>query len=308
MDIRQLRYFLAIVEEGSFSRAATRVNVAQPSLSIHIRKMEERLGTPLLLRGAHGVTPTEAGEVLAARARLMLADMAQTEEEIRSLGREPSGTVRVGLSGTISGILAVPLIARMHRDFPRIKPIITEAMSGFIKEWLAEGRIDLAVLYTELRETGLHSEPLLEEELVLLMPPGAAAEKPLEWLAAHPLILPSGAHGLRAMLDHWLREWGIAAEPAMEVDSYGAIKDLVAGGYGGSVLPYHAVAPEEAEGRLRIARFTAPRLWRSAHLAHASARPLTRAASAVRETLRVVAAELVESGAWAGARQSGADG
>ena len=84
MDLRQLRYFLAVVDAGSFSGAAAVVNVAQPALSLHVKKMEEALDTPLLLRGAQGVTPTEAGLLLAARARRLLVDFDQAVEETRA--------------------------------------------------------------------------------------------------------------------------------------------------------------------------------------------------------------------------------
>jgi LysR family nitrogen assimilation transcriptional regulator len=105
MDLRQLRYFLAIVEEGSISNAAKRGNVAQPALSVHMRKLEAELGAQLLVRGPRGVTPTEAGDLLANRARTLLSDMERSKEEVRSLGQEPVGTVRLGLPGTISSIL-----------------------------------------------------------------------------------------------------------------------------------------------------------------------------------------------------------
>lgn len=309
MDLRQLRYFLAIVEEGSFTRAAQRVNVAQPALSLHVRNMEEALGTPLLLRAPQGVTATEAGELLARRARSLLMDLERTEEEVRSLGREPMGTVRLGLPGTISGILSVPLIARCRERYPKIKIVIAEAMSGFVREWLLDGGVDLAVLYAEPRETGVRSEPLLEEELVMLAPPGAtgAQQTTLGKLADIPLILPSGAHGLRAMIEDKLRSEGISVAPEIEVDSYGNIKRLVEQGYGCSVLPFHAVAREAADGRLSVSHFDAPGLWRRTYLAHATARPLTRAASVVSDILTTVAGELISEGTWAGARPIMAD-
>lgn len=309
MDLRQLRYFLAIVEEGSFTRAAQRVNVAQPALSLHVRNMEEALGTPLLLRAPQGVSATEAGELLARRARSLLMDLERTEEEVRSLGREPMGTVRLGLPGTISGILSVPLIARCRDRYPKIKIVIAEAMSGFVREWLLDGGVDLAVLYAELRETGVRSEPLLDEELVMLAPPGKAGAQltPLGKLADIPLILPSGAHGLRAMIEDKLRSEDISVAPEIEVDSYGNIKRLVEQGYGCSVLPFHAVAREAAESRLSVSRFSAPGLWRRTYLAHATARPMTRAASAVSDILTTVAGELISEGTWAGARPIMAD-
>ena len=115
MDIRDLRYFVTIVEEGSFSRAALRLRIAQPALSVKVRKLEAYLKTQLLLRGPHGVKPTEAGKLLLLRARAIVADLSRAEAEIRSLGHQPSGTVRIGLPGTISGILSVPLIARTRK-------------------------------------------------------------------------------------------------------------------------------------------------------------------------------------------------
>ncbi len=304
VDLRQLRYFLAIVEEGSFTRAAQRVNVAQPALSLHVRNMEEALGTPLLLRAPQGVTATEAGELLARRARTLLMDLERTEEDLRSLGREPTGTVRLGLPGTISGILSVPLIARCRARYPKIKIVIAEAMSGFVREWLLDGGVDLAVLYAELREAGVRSEPLLDEELVMLAPPAqaGAGPTPLDHLAGIPLILPSGAHGLRTMLEEKLRVKGISVAPDIEVDSYSNIKRLVEQGYGCSVLPFHAVAQEASAGRLSVSPFDAPGLWRRTYLAHTTARPLTRAASAVSEILTTVSAELIADGTWAGAQ------
>lgn len=304
MDLKQLRYYLAIAEEGSFSRAAARLGVAQPALSLHVRKMEEALGTPLLLRGPQGVTPTEAGELLARRARTLLEDFDQTEEEVRSLGREPTGTVRLGLPGTISGILSVPLIARCRARYPQIKIVIAEAMSGFVAEWLQEGRIEIAVLYSELREPGLRAEALLEEELVMLLPPGAEQTAPLSFdaLTRWPLILPSRAHGLRKMLERKMRTQRIPLETAIDVDSYTSIKRLVENGYGCSVLPYHSVAEEGRNGRLTVQRFAEPRLWRGAYLAQATPQRMTRAASAVSDLLKEAVAELIADRSWAGAR------
>lgn len=300
MDTRKLRYFLAIVEEGSFSRAAGRLNVAQPALSLHVRRMEEDLGTPLLVREPQGVRVTEAGDLLARRARAVLAELDRTEDELRSFGREPSGTVRIGLPGTISGILSVPLIAETRSRYPRIKLIIAEAMSGFVRDWLHEGRVELAVLYAELREAGIRSEILLREDLFLLTPPGAPASRQgPEALKDLPLILPSNAHGLRKMIEGDLR--GVALDPVIEVDSYASIKKLVAAGYGCSVLPYHTVVEEVAQGALQAMPFADPGLSRHAYLAYVSSRPLTGAAEAVSLLLKEVVASLIRDETWAGA-------
>lgn len=303
VDLRQMRYFVAIVDEGAFSRAAASLGVAQPALSLHVRKMEEELGTTLLLRTAGGVTPTEAGLHLAARARGLLAEMRSLEEELRGLGDQPSGVVRIGLPGTISVILSVPLIAKARAQYPRVKIVVAEAMSGFVRDWLGEGRIELGVLYGEIGEPGLRSSPLLEEELVLLAPPGTTTDEAgLAILADNPLILPSEAHGLRRMIEQSLRAEDLRVDPAIEIDSYPCIKRLVADGYGCSVLPWHAVAEEAAKGLVSVRRFARPRLWRRANLAWNAARPLGQAAQCVQDLLRAEVGQLIATGVWVGAR------
>ncbi|WP_163849278.1 LysR family transcriptional regulator [Pseudooceanicola aestuarii] len=304
-----MKYFVAIVEDGSFSRAAARLGVAQPALSRHVRRMEDDLGTPLLLRGPTGATPTPEGQLLLRRARVLLADLDATLEELRSLNHDPAGSVRLGLPGTVSDILSIPLIARCRARYPRVRIVIAEAMSGFVREWLLDGRIDLAVIYGELQEPALRTDLLLDEELVLLLPPDTGTDVAVapgpESLARLPLILPSGAHGLRVMIDQRLRAQGITVTPEIEVDSYRNIKRLVAGGYGASVLPRHAVADAAEAGHLLLRPFAAPGLRRSAYMARANARPAPRAAQLVASLLREVTAELIAKGDWPGARAGG---
>ncbi|TDX33880.1 LysR family nitrogen assimilation transcriptional regulator [Rhodovulum visakhapatnamense] len=304
MDLRQLRYFIEIVERGSITRAAGTLNVAQPALSLHVRNLEDRLGTRLLLRRPTGVVPTEAGELLARRARSILDEVARTEAEIRGLETDPSGRVAIGLTGTIGGLLAVPLIEALRERYPRITLQIAEAMSGFVAGWLSEGRVDLAVLYEAPADPGLACDPLLEEELVVLWPPDwpAPPEIALAALEDVPLVLPSRAHGLRRMIDARLATDGIAPELAVEIDSYANIKNLVAAGFGASVLPWHAVAPEAEARALSVSRIATPGLWRGAWLIRPAARPVTRAQEAVAETLRAVVGDLLAGGVWAAAR------
>ena len=121
MDLRQLRYFIAIVEQGSFSKAAEVLNVAQPALSLHVRNMEVELGSPLLFRSPQGVVATEAGEILLRNARIIIDQFSIARHEIQGHEAEPSGEVRVGLPGTISQILSVPLIIEARKQFPKIK-------------------------------------------------------------------------------------------------------------------------------------------------------------------------------------------
>ncbi|MES0882700.1 LysR family transcriptional regulator [Roseibium sp. SCP14] len=304
MDIRQLRYFLEIVEHGSLTRASAHLNVAQPALSLHLKNMEEQLGTRLLNRSRAGVTPTEAGKLLVLRARTILNDLARTEDDIRNLESDPMGTVRIGIPGTLSGMIALPLIMAARERYPRITINIAEAMSGFIADWLSEGRVDIALLYSRSHEEGVVSELLLEEELVVLWQGEADAPDDLDLseLENIPLVLPSPPHGLRHLVDRKLAAIGLEPTIAIEIDSYSNIKRLVSAGIGASILPRYAVQDELEAGQLRVSRISAPGLWRDAFLLYPSDRPVTRAQEAIRDLLRDVIADLLATGAWAAAR------
>ncbi len=223
MDIRQLRYFLAIVDYGSISRASRELNIAQPALSLHIKNMEAALGSRLLNRSRSGVTTTEAGDLLARRARTLLEDLARTMDDIRTLNSDPTGLVRIGLTGTISGIIALPLLKAARERYPRIKLTIAEAMSGFIADWISEGRVDLAVLYEAARNDAMVSDLLLEEELVVVWrgDTNCRPEISLAELRDVPMVVPSGAHGLRVQIDAALGALGITPNIAIEIAATG---------------------------------------------------------------------------------------
>ncbi|WP_417210326.1 LysR family transcriptional regulator [Antarctobacter sp.] len=309
MDFRQLRYFLAIAEAGSITRAAEHVGVAQPALSLHIKTMEEELGTQLLIRSKSGVAPTEAGQLLMQRARAILDDLARTEDDIRTLDSDPMGEVRIGLPGTISNIVAMPLIKAVHTRYPRIRLNIAEAMSGFIAGWLEEGVVDLAVLYEPSRSQGIASTLLLEEELVVLWPgeTDCLAEMGLSGLRDLPMVLPSRAHGLRLLVDRACATLGFSPNVALEIDSYANIKRLVAEGFGASILPTHAVLPETHAGTLAISHIAPPGLWRGAWLVHPSGRPATRAKEAVLSLTTEIVRSLIADGTWAAVRSTQSD-
>jgi LysR family nitrogen assimilation transcriptional regulator len=310
VDLRQLRYFVAIVEQGSFSKAAATLNVAQPALSLHVRNMEADLGTALLFRSPHGVVATEAGEILLRNARVIIDQFAIAQEEIRGHQAEPAGEVRLGLPGTISQILSVPLIIAARRRYPKIKLRIAEAMSGFITEWIRENRIDLAVLYIPVEDRILTSYPVLTEELCVLGPPTPMeGVKPppegplnLKQIAQLPLILPSLTHGLRELLEREAASHNLVLNTVIDVDSYGNIKELVEEGMGYSILPFNAIAREVQEDRLRSWQIGKPELKRDVHLVHPADRPMTNAVSAVETLCRDTLLELAATGQWRGAR------
>lgn len=310
MDVRQLRYFVAIVESGSISKAAQRLNVAQPSLSLHIRNMEADLGVPLLFRTPQGVQATEAGEILLRNARTIVSHFEEAECEIRGSGLEPAGEVRLGLPSSIAQVLGVPLVLAARTELPKVKLRIAEAMSGYVLDWLRLGRVDLGLLYAFVEDRGLRSIGLLSEALHLfglpgdpdaagLPPPGTSV--PVTTLAGLPLILPSPGHGLRDLIEERAASEGTRLAAAIEIDAYGAIRTLVERGLGFSVLPAHAIRRETDAGTLLAWPFE-PAFLRTVHLVEPTDRPLPQAVRAVEALCRRTLKELVASGAWSGAQ------
>lgn len=306
MDLRQLRYFIAIVEAQSFSKAALSLRVAQPALSLHVRNMEADLGTELLLRTPQGVVPTPAGRLLLERARALVADFESMKQAVAEHDNQPAGDVRLGLPGTIAEMLSVPLILRTRKAYPRIHLKVAEAMSGFVLEWLYEGRVDLGLLYLPVDERGLKSTPIVTEELCLFGPAGGVpdVETPgpgpltLAQICLLPLVLPGTGHGLRSLVDAEMEKKGLELATVIEVDSYGAIKELVENGVAYAILPTNAVAREIEAGRFLSWPAGTPTMARTVHLVRPFDRPATKAAALVETLCREELGELVRSGRW----------
>ena len=309
MDLRQLRYFVAIVQCGSISRASLQLNIAQPALSLHIRNMEADLGLPLLFRTPQGVQPTEAGLILLRNARLIIEQFEVAQREIRGSAAEPSGEVRLGLPSSISPLLGVPLVLAARQALPKVTLRIAEAMSGYVLDWLRQGRVDLGLLYGLPEDRDLRATGLLTETLVVF----AASEPPdggrhpdgeaiaFGDLAALPLILPSPGHGLRDLLDAAAAARGVRLATAIDIDAYGAIKQLVGRRLGYSILPAHAVRREVGDGSLR-AWTVDPALTRVVSMVQPGDRPATQAVTAVEALCRATLRDLVRSGEWHMAR------
>ncbi len=304
MDLRQLRYFTAIVEQGSFSKAATKLRVAQPALSQHLRHMEDELGVALLHRGTRGVLPTEAGERLLERARSILADFGELRDMVRGESVAPGGEVRIGLPGTVSEQFSVPLIEAARERFPAVRIRIAEAMSGFVLDWLRRGEVDLAVIYSTSDPKGLGIHHVLTEELCLFGAPGLDGVKTppggtvtMAEAAALDLILPGLGHGLRDQIEEAAGSKA-TIRPAIEIESYGQIKRLVQRGLGYSILPRMAVTEHEKAGIFQSWRIAQPTLYRKVYLAYSTERPMPAAARAIGQLSWEILRGLVQDETW----------
>lgn len=318
MDIRQMRYFIAIAEEGSLSAAAQRLNVAQPSLSQHVLALERDLEVRLLERSPRGVTLTQPGEVLLSHARQIVRALETAVEQVRRSGTEPAGEVSFGLPSSVSMVLSVPLAETVRLELPKVRLRAIEAMSGFIRTWLEDQSIDLGVLYDVSAVRHLRYRQLVTEDLYFFSAPDAwpfdsAPGTPVRLAAIAPveLVLPSKRHGLRIMIDRFTRARGIELNVATEMDALGQIKTMVSRGSGYTLLAPAAAIDFVDRGELVMAPVVEPRMTRPVYLVRNPAKAVTAASREVERITIEVIRDLIARGIWSaegGAAEDGGDG
>jgi LysR family transcriptional regulator, regulatory protein for tcuABC len=305
MELRQLRYFVRVVELGSFSRAAADLEMVQSGLSQQIARLEGELNARLLTRSAQGVAPTEAGLAFFREAQLTVrhADQAVRAAHDARL----SGTVSIGVPPTVGSVLGVPLLRAMRERYPDVRVHLVESLSGHLADLLNARQLDLAVLYDSHPGRRWSITPLLGEQIFFIqsaMQPLVSPIKErisLRALQDVPLILPTATHGLRSFLDAAFARARVAPRMASEIDSLGMLMDAVDAGLGATLQPASATRRYvDAAERFQLAEVDgAPR--RTSSLCSLSTEELSPAGVAARVVLSVCARELVRSGSWVGA-------
>ncbi len=305
MELLDLRYFVSIAETGSFTKSALQNNIAQSALSRRVRDVETELGVQLFYRNGRGVLLTEVGETFLARARGILADMESLRQEMTRTSGVLDGTVTLAVPPSVGLILLAPLLSQVRADHPGIRMRVLEGFSGHVADWLANGKVDLAVLYKTRSSALLDSEHLLFEDMYLISSPalpllGTPDSIALSDLAGVELALPSQPHGLRLLVDEACARAQVALTIAMELDTLPTICDLVAAGTIRTILPLTAVQADLAAGRVIAQKITDPVISRELILAHAPHRAAAPVTKAVVRLIRSHINRLVLSGLWVG--------
>jgi DNA-binding transcriptional LysR family regulator len=243
MQLHQLRYLVALAEEQSFTRAAARVNVAQPALSRQLRKLEDELAVPLVDRTSRRVKMTAQGLALVERARRILAEVDEARAEVRGATRLLSGRIAIGLTPTPGPIDVARVLGGFHAKYPEVELALREELSVSLADRLRADDLDVAFVSgigrAARRQLTLH--PLAREPLVAILPPGHrhAAQARLqvrelhdEWLIAFP---PSAT--IRATIDAAAARAGFRPRIAFETYDLHRARALVAHGLGIAILP-----------------------------------------------------------------------
>lgn len=304
MELRQLRYFLSVVEHGSMGKAALELGVVTSALSQQISRLESELSTRLLQRTSSGVVPTDAGLAFWRQAQLALRHI--DDAALAARAARLAGHVSVGMAPSTASVLGVAFMQAMRERYPDVRLHIVESLSGHLSSMLSARQIDLAVLFHEEPAQRWSVMSLLDERLFVIgardlagMPAGASAR--LSQLGKLPLILPSGPHGLRSLLTAAFRRAKYEPKIVAEVDGLALLMDFVRAGLGATIQPGAALARAENQVLAAVpvadAYATRPNL-----IASVSDDELSPAGLAGRVVLADVARQLVRDGRWPGAR------
>ena len=261
MDLRQLEIFAKVAEMGSFSRAAEALHLTQPTVSEHIRALEDELGVRLLDRLGRGTATTRAGQLLLSYASRILALAREARQALEGYQGRMRGELIVGGS-TIPGEYLLPsVIGRFREKFPEVSTTLVIGDSQAVVDWVADGRVELGVVGARLPQRGLEFHDLSPDEEVVVIPAGhpwqGRAQVTLEELAREPLLIRERGSGTRAAFEAALERAGVdlgTLRIAGEMGSNQAIKQAVKAGMGVTVLSRIAVEEESRQGVLAFLR------------------------------------------------------
>lgn len=264
MKLQQLKYFVTVFEEGSFSAAAQRVNATQSGLSTHVRQLEERYEVQLLNRSSTGVTPTEAGQQLYRDAVRVLHSVAEAEANMRPFSGTLTGEVTVGLMPAFTRAVLAPAMIRFADEYPNVKITVREAYSGELSRQVLAGELDFAVVPAFDADARLRASVMTtdQEYLVVSRNSDIGLDGPVQLSELEPLnlVLPTPDNVRRKNIDQYLAANGISTGRVMELDSMFTTLDLVAGSEWATILPGVLCLPDlKAEWR-RIVPIASPPL------------------------------------------------
>ena len=302
MDLRQLRYFIGIVEMKSLARAAAELGVAQSALGWHLRNLEREMNVKLVNRHSRGIEPTAAGLLLHDRALDIMRRLDETKRELGALDAAAQPRILLGTTPPMQRLFALVLA-----DLAQANVIIIDAPSARLVEEVREGRIDFCVAYDVEDHRGCARRELLRDATVLVerRKPGMGddATITLKEAARRPLALPVPQHAFRRLVAAHAARTGVALNVAFETQSLPVVRELVEAGSAAALLPFSAVARDVGDRRLSVRRLVDPAITQTVWLYHAERRSLSPAEIELEKILKrtLAAASRAAKRRWLGA-------
>jgi len=283
MEFRQVQYFICLFEEGTVTKAAHRMNIVQPALSMQIAKLEDHLGQQLFERTKQGMVPTAAAREMYRLFLPIMRDFANARAQLISNDGEIRGHVNIGLIASITeGVLTETLSVFSHK-YPDVSVKVADGYSTTLIDAVTAGQLDAAVVNKPRRPLALNVEHIVDEEMVLITSAGHASSLPrqltLRQIASLglQLVLPTRGHGLRSNIDSFAQNEDIELAPKFEIDSLVTTIKLVEQTQLATIVPRIAVHQALTAGRLRSHSIVSPRLIRQVVAVSHPRRPLNPA-------------------------------
>ena len=296
MELRSIQYFVQIANQGSITRTAGKLGVAQPALTRHVKQLEAELGTQLLMRLPRGVRLTTSGRDFLEHARRIILEVARAKEHVRGNAKIPRGRVVIGTSPTLAPLLLPGCIARARQQCPTVTLKVMEGFSPQLLDALLTGRLDLAIMTNPPRSPALVLTPLISEPLLVISPPstrGTAHPLSLAELARTPMVITVG---LRNVIDEQLAAFDSALKVEAEIDSIEAIRRILLAGGGSTLMPVSTFHAEIASGALTASPVADANLHRILVLARPLAESGSAAIDEIEHIVRTEMSALLDAG------------
>jgi DNA-binding transcriptional LysR family regulator len=296
LSLKHCRSFLALYEEGNVRRAAQRLSIVQPALTVQLHHIEEQVGCALFTRSHHGLQATERADVLYGLLRQLIAEFNATLLHLRAAVNKGVAPVRIGLIPALDeeSLMAEGFAAALDKWSRTYGDGVAQVMEGYsatLVRWLHSGKIDFALIDRVFADPALIFEPIAEDAMAVVVDSTSGLVRPgpvtVEQLAQLPLVLPSSRHGLRTLLAQTLRQRGLTLQPRIEVDSMAGCLSFVKIARYATILPMGSVYKSSDRRRLSVHEIREPRIVRTMCLARSRVKPSSAAERNFLEELRL---------------------
>ncbi|VVE90458.1 LysR family transcriptional regulator [Pandoraea bronchicola] len=277
LNLDQLHTFSEVVDAGSFSAAAARLDLSQPAVSLQVRQLEQRLKVRLIERVGKRLKPTSAGTALLEHARRIDAAVEDALQALSSHASGVAGEVAIGTGATACIHLLPPMLRAMRKRHPMLDIRVSTGNTDDVVSAVTENRLDIGLVTLPAAGRSLHITPVLRDEFVAIAPAGDqgwATQVTPQTLAAAPMVAFESGSSTRLLIDEWFLQAGLRVRPVMALGSIEAIKEMVAAGLGYSIVPRMSVNAAHYRRGLRISTL-APELSRTLAIVVRQDKPLT---------------------------------
>lgn len=304
ISLRQMRYFVCVVEQKGFTSAAAILHVAQPSLSRQIAQMEEAIGEQLLIRTPSGIIPTEAGLKVYQTSRDLLDVVNGLSDAIHGAQQEPEGRVAIALPATSGTEFIAEVIKTCKIEIPKVELHVQDTLSALTSQALSSGVVDFGVLPNAEEVQGIEAEPIFREWLYLVTAVENRKRIPVDiefsQLAERLLVMGPRTMHMRRYVERVASEQGIALHVRYEQHTIGTITGVVRAGLASTISNWSSAIDSFPMGTVSLQRIMNPELQRVIAIAHPVDRPLRHPAKAAYGIVKRLLIERVKDGRWRG--------